>query len=404
MAKKRKAYYGVREGRIRGVYDNWESCKAQVEKCPNKFRGFDTFDEAAFYVATGQTCHGASGTALFAEWKRAQLSNTSSNRIEKEKKPHIKVEAFDASQSYFSQVPNFEPDDKADFDDEFGRLASSQNIAPGSQAWRQKRTDAIRHEMIFHYSQKVDYDDYDVKEEGEDKIGLLESERETRRKLEAYQNMCREVGLEALDTIDGCVANLKSVLVNIVDYINAKRNARPIKVWGPHEFGDFKKYTLGPNKRIDLETARSGDGFLAALLQVLRPSNAANVYQGRRDRALIAREDYTSRVSSDIASHNMERCLTVVKEEPSTPDGVVRLDCEVISIHGTESDPSRSPQSINGEIVDTTPWSPSSIGSSIIEVLSSHQKGIKRDLDDLMKEDSLLNEVALASMNKRQRA
>lgn len=147
MGKKRKNYYGVRKGRTLGVYNNWESAKAQIEGCPNQYRGFNTHDEAAFYVATGQTRDGANGAALFAEWKRGQQYTTPANSIKKVTQQPVKVEAFDASQSYFSQVPDFVPDDKADFDDEFGRFASSQNIAPGSRVWRQERTNAIRRKL-----------------------------------------------------------------------------------------------------------------------------------------------------------------------------------------------------------------------------------------------------------------
>ncbi|KAI1755180.1 hypothetical protein F4782DRAFT_490382 [Xylaria castorea] len=399
MAKKRKNYYGVREGRVRGVYNDWNSCRAQVEKCTSQYRGFDTYEEAAFYVETGQTRKGDNGSAMFTEWKRTQRPTigTSSNIVKREEKPRIKVEAFDASQSYFSQVPNFEPDDRADFDDEFGRFASSQDIAPGSQAWRQKRTDAIRHEMVFHYSQKVDSDV--IKEEDEYDLGLSEEE-----KLQVFQNMCREVDLEPLDTIVGCVSNLKSVLVNIVDYIDAKRNARPIKVWGPHEFEEFKRYTLSPKKRIDQRTAKKGDGLLEPLLQVLRTNDAARVYQGRRYRAAIAREDCASRASGNVVGYKTEQHVADIKEESSTAYEIPEQDHEVISIHGTESDYSSSPQPIKEEIADTCPWSPNSVGSSVIEILINSQSGTKRDLHDLMEgQDISENEVTPTRVHKRLR-
>ncbi|KAI1744186.1 hypothetical protein F4680DRAFT_284259 [Xylaria scruposa] len=392
MAKKRKNYYGVREGRIPGVYD-WKGCRAQVEGCANQYHGFNTYDEAEFYVATGKMRNGDNGSRLFAEWKRAQLPNTSFNVVKKEGEPRIKVETFSASQSYFSQVPNFKPDDKADFDDEFGRFASSQNIVPGSQTWRQKRTDAIRHEMVFHYSQKA----Y-IKEEDEYDLGLSDEE-----KLEVFQNMCREVDLEPLDTIHGCISNLKSVLVNIVDYIDAKRNARPIKVWGPHEFEEFKRYTLSPKKRIDQRTAKSGDGLLAPLLQVLRFDNAARVYQGRRHRAATAREDCASRASGNNFDCKIEQHLVDIKEELSTIDEIPEQNHEVISIHGTESDYS-SPQPIKEEIADTCPWSPSSIGSSVIEILINSQSEVKRDLHDFLEDQDISeNENTPTRMHKRQR-
>jgi hypothetical protein len=166
MAKsKAKNYYGVRKGRIPGVYKNWESCRAQVDKCDNQYRGFETYEEAEFFVATGKTFDSPSGKTVFAEWKctklhdslaenaadmkRIPLCGISANNAEK--KPRIKLEALDASQSYFSQVPNFEPNNEADFDEEFGRFASSQDIAPGSQAYRQQRTSAIRRTFSSYY-------------------------------------------------------------------------------------------------------------------------------------------------------------------------------------------------------------------------------------------------------------
>ncbi|KAI0513318.1 hypothetical protein F5B22DRAFT_612073 [Xylaria bambusicola] len=152
--------------------------------------------------------------------------------------------------------------------------------------------------------------------------------------------MCREVGLEPLDTINGCVANLKSKLVNIVDYIDAKRRGSAVVVWEPEKFEDFKRYTLAADKRIDQKEARRGDGFLAALLQNLRGSNAAKTYKRRRDAAAMARDQYTDRVSGDISGQRATTKPFAVKQELSLGgmDKSVRRNCEVISIHGSESD------------------------------------------------------------------
>ncbi|KAF2971122.1 hypothetical protein GQX73_g2515 [Xylaria multiplex] len=369
-------------------------------KKAQEFLWFETHDEAAFYVATGQTRDGERGEALFAGRKRTQQPGISANNVKKEVNPQIKTEAFDASQSYFSQLPNFQPNDNADFEDEFGRFASSQNIAPGSQAWRRKRTDAIRrklflqlNEMVFHYSQKVDSDDDDIKEEDEDNLGLSRREKERRRKLRVFQNMCREAKLEPLATIDGCATNLKSVLINIVDYIDAKRSGRPIKVWPPHEFERFRKYSLSDGKRMDLKEAKRGDGLLVPLLQVLSRSNAASVYQNHRDRAVVAREHCTSRVLDDTNDQKTQLRLSAIKEEPDAPH-------DVISIHGTESDRSPSPRPVD----EICPWSPSSIGSSVLEIASSDQRGIKRDLEDFTGEQHISeSELVFPSSQKRLR-
>ncbi|KAI1290506.1 hypothetical protein F5Y03DRAFT_62741 [Xylaria venustula] len=140
-----KSFYGVRIGRMPGVYDNLEECRAQVDGCTSQYRRFSARDEAAFYVATGETLKTDKNGTLFAEWKRANLPGISVNGARQTQcSPIVKFEAPDASQSYFSQVPNFMPNDDAGFEEEFGRFASSQNITPGLSAWRQQRIKAIR--------------------------------------------------------------------------------------------------------------------------------------------------------------------------------------------------------------------------------------------------------------------
>ncbi|GAP84884.1 hypothetical protein SAMD00023353_0802060 [Rosellinia necatrix] len=458
MAKK---YYGVRKGRVCGVYTDWARYKAQVEKCANESRGFDTRDEAEFYVATGRTRGGSDGDALFAQWKRRARQQPSPPpsvvvKSEQRQPPRIKVEAaFDASQSYFSQVPDFKPDDKADFDDEFGRFASSQNIERGSQAWRRTRTDAIRHEMVFHYSHE------DIKreikgEDTDDRSLPIEKQCET-TKLQVFQNMCREVGLEPLNTADGCAANLKSVLVNIIDYIDAKRVGRPVRVWGPHEFEEFRRYTLSDEKRIDLPTARANGGFLIPLLQVLRSENAASVYRENRYRAETARERHARCAWRRGSGRNAKRSLSMVKEEVRTPPESPWRERDLVSParwpesdrssspqpfkesdyssspqpikrsnyspspqpvkesdysssspqYIKEPDYSPSPQPVKEEMAETDPWDTESIGSSVIEILDNIiQTGTKRAFIDLTQgdEDEDITQDGVTSSNPYKRA
>ncbi|KAI1162130.1 hypothetical protein F5B18DRAFT_625355, partial [Nemania serpens] len=327
---------------------------------------------------------------------------------------------LDASQSYFSQVPNFRPNDDAGFEEEFGRFASSQNITPGSSVWRHQRTKAIRHEVVFHYSQQVKSEDDEAsdndKVKKEDGAPARPSKKKRlQQKLQVYQNMCREVGLEPLDTIDGCVVNLKSKLVNIVDYIDAKRHGTAVAVWEPEKFQDFKRYTLTADKRIDQKEARRGDGFLAALLQNLRGSNAAKTYKRRQDAAAIARDQHTNRVSGVISGQRVTTKPFAIKQESSL-DGMdigVRQNCEVVSIHGSGSgSDSTSPgrnlkeesvtdggyevfsihdsvsnlsspgRTIAEGIADIRAGSPASSIASLLpgEIPCSSQKGVKRKL------------------------
>ncbi|RWA09067.1 hypothetical protein EKO27_g6044 [Xylaria grammica] len=123
---------------MRGIYDNWEASRTQLHGASNQYRSFETHDEAAFYVAIGQAHIGVNGEALFAEWKRTRQSRIPEGGTKVEKKPQIKAEISNTSQSSFSRIPDFWP--------------------------------------------------------------------------------------------DGSVANIKSVLINIIDYIDAKRNGRLIKI------------------------------------------------------------------------------------------------------------------------------------------------------------------------------
>ncbi|KAJ1494539.1 hypothetical protein T484DRAFT_1927024 [Baffinella frigidus] len=44
-------YYGVRKGRVPGVYRSWEECKLQVERYEgNLHESFATWEEAAAFV------------------------------------------------------------------------------------------------------------------------------------------------------------------------------------------------------------------------------------------------------------------------------------------------------------------------------------------------------------------
>ncbi|KAG5985262.1 hypothetical protein E4U55_007364 [Claviceps digitariae] len=158
-----------------------------------------------------------------------------------------------SSQSHFAQYPDFIPDDDASFDHEFSRLASSQNWVPGSQQYVQERTIAMREEITLHYFCPRYSPDGTVQPLTREEI------------LEGFRALCREVGLPPGDSIADCKRSLKGTLVNIVDFIDAARTSRPVKVWD--DFGDFCHYTLQPENRINPEEAKKSPGFLAAFLQ-----------------------------------------------------------------------------------------------------------------------------------------
>jgi hypothetical protein len=162
------------------------------------------------------------------------------------------------SQSHFANFEDFTPNDAASFDDEFSRLASSQQWVSGSQEYTRQRTIAMREELELHYfsqSQPLD----GIKEEDE-----LSAEE---IRLQGYQALCREVGLDPADSAAECKRHLKNTLVNIVDLIDARRTGKGVKVWD--SFEEFRAYTLLDKNRIDIGEAKKPPGYFASLLQRL---------------------------------------------------------------------------------------------------------------------------------------
>ncbi|KAI1493096.1 hypothetical protein F5X96DRAFT_623637 [Biscogniauxia mediterranea] len=93
--------------------------------------------------------------------------------------------------------------------------------------------------------------------------------------------MCAAIGLEPGATIAECVRQLRGVLVNIVDFVDAKRAGVPVKVWDARDFAAFSAYTLQDEHRFDKEEAKAHGGFLAKLLRRLdRRGAAAAGYRG----------------------------------------------------------------------------------------------------------------------------
>lgn len=298
MANKRKKpnYYAVRVGRKPGIYNTWDECQEQVLKFSGAaFKGFDTYNEALTFVGDAIVSNKSDtddeddyeeDEDEYEEEEEDRSSNTSVSRGRSNSpspaivKIEVGVEVEDdaafmpppASQSYFDQFPNFEPDNNASFDDEFSRFASSQGIVSGSQEYRTKRTKAICDELKFHYSSQPNPAMLETIPEADknEKNELSEEE-----KLDIYQNMCREIGVESRDTINECRQELKRVLVNIVDYIDARRvPGKKVEIWPWSDFDGFSAYTLQDEKRIDINVAKADGGFLSALLQRLSRSGS----------------------------------------------------------------------------------------------------------------------------------
>ncbi|KAI2604633.1 hypothetical protein GGR54DRAFT_633597 [Hypoxylon sp. NC1633] len=205
-----------------------------------------------------------------------------------------------ASQSYFDQVPGFVPNNSASFDDEFFRFASSQGIVSGSQQYRRERTRAIRDELKYHYTSQP----YDESEALQSIPELSKEFLDRQEKLKVYQNMCREIGVKPRGTIVGCRQELNDVLVNIIDYIDARRVGKKVEIWNWSKFDEFCEYTLQNDKRIDKEEAKADGGFLSALLQRLTGTRA-----GRK----------RSRAASEVADPGVMKRKRVYEADSHVP-------------------------------------------------------------------------------------
>ncbi|KAK4466268.1 hypothetical protein QBC42DRAFT_217192 [Cladorrhinum samala] len=137
----------------------------------------------------------------------------------------------------------FTPNDGASFDDEFSRLALSQKWAPGSRQYSEQRAIAICAEFKSQFFSS------------------------SQPKLKGYQDLCSEFGVPPGESIKECLARLKSIYVNIVDLINARRMGVKAKQWD--DFEAFRNYTLQRRNRIPREVAKKAGGGLASLLQYL---------------------------------------------------------------------------------------------------------------------------------------
>lgn len=205
-----------------------------------------------------------------------------------------------SSQSHFDTFTNFIPNPSAPFDDEFARLASSQNWVPGSQSYVQERTIAMRTELKLHYfSQSQSQSQSQPQEQRQDQAHEQEPKRKLPQErhpnaelhpnapptpeqlLQGFQDLCAEVGIPPSATVWECKRELKKKLVNIIDLIDARRTLKEVEVW--EDFEAFRDYTLQDEHRISVKEAREDGGILAALLQRLRGrrTQAGKVVSGR---------------------------------------------------------------------------------------------------------------------------
>ncbi|KAL8908426.1 MAG: hypothetical protein Q9207_000845 [Kuettlingeria erythrocarpa] len=109
--------------------------------------------------------------------------------------------------SFFAFYANFRQDPRAPLIDEFRRLAREQGWA--GAGWKIKRRECFLSEFELH-------------------LGSIE----VGNKLDAWQNLCRELNLNGnLRSITQCKKALKGVHVNIHDLLDARRLRAPVQTF-----------------------------------------------------------------------------------------------------------------------------------------------------------------------------
>ncbi|RYP17324.1 hypothetical protein DL767_010038 [Monosporascus sp. MG133] len=265
--------YAVAIGRKPGFYRSWDECRQQVDGFKgNAYRGCETREQAEKFMEDR-------GTRAFA----AFLDSQSADPGEPDLVSRVKSESSDSqsalalktspsqtqhpritsrkttslqdippyrgsSQQWRRQRQQNQPpaSTQMTFKDEWAEIAASQQLPPGSQAWKEGRTKAM-HEI------------------------LEEIFFEGKSELEGFQDMCQAVGVEPGSTKEECKDAMLGVLVNIVDFIDDVRAGRPVEVWELEEWEKFRKYTDDDDKRFNLGIAKESD-ILSCFLRRLHDS------------------------------------------------------------------------------------------------------------------------------------
>lgn len=317
-----KNFYAVRVGRKVGIYTTWDDCKEQVHGHRGAvFKGFVTLEDAQQFMNEGQastqsssatqeveseslesqpepklkafsatptpTINGLRFAAMSSAPKTTinglrasqatpasapRLETGTHHRVDALKKDAIKIEEPECYfEKFGSQDNEYKPDVKADFNQEFSRLASSQGWVPGTQQFKEERMTALSSQVWTHFfKDALKEEDTEILASSVDYTDPTSSmlsfwDQDPRRKLKGFQRMCRAVRREPGGTLEECKMILKGTLVNIVDLIDACRIGASLEVWT--DFEEFESYTFDGCRTIPVAQAKKHEA-LKCFLQV----------------------------------------------------------------------------------------------------------------------------------------
>lgn len=228
VVKRRISVYAVAKGRQPGLYHDWDLCNAQVHGFPcARFKGFSNVEEAYQF----RQLHRVGNHAQFVDAARAEEIALQTSRTEPKSPTTLGGDPSSPPPSSFKQ--------------HWDEIAASQNLVPGSQAWRvwsRVRTVAGSRKL-----RELFFD------------GRLE--------LQGFQTLCRRVGISSpADAIHKCRDDIKTKLVNIHDVIDAVENNTDVSVCPSENWDDFKIYTRKPQNCYNFGIAKRSK-ILSCFLQ-----------------------------------------------------------------------------------------------------------------------------------------
>ncbi|KUL84351.1 hypothetical protein ZTR_06331 [Talaromyces verruculosus] len=141
--------------------------------------------------------------------------------------------------SFFDDFPDFVPDDSASISVNFASLATHRKWKNGSKTYKRNWNKCV--EMEFDKEYGTNY-----------------------TRLESWQNLCTEVGIERLPSITQCKKALSKVNVNIVDLMDCRKSGLKSRLFP--SLSALRKYTKETGRLFPREKAKK-EGFVRALLK-----------------------------------------------------------------------------------------------------------------------------------------
>lgn len=179
-------------------------------------------------------------TSEAQHFKARAMSDLSAKNVT----PSAHFSATDESQStvkcspFWFEHPGFEPDPRAPFKHELGRLCKHVGAKTKTEK-KEIQKQALTAEIKFHYGASIS-------------------------KLEHWQELCREVDIKKIPTsITQCRKVLKPVFVNLFNLVDHRRNP-DLQVLRFKSYGEFSKFTRKGNA-FPRDCAK--EGFVKVLLK-----------------------------------------------------------------------------------------------------------------------------------------